>query len=248
MERKRLRVIACNVMWREICYHAALSPNECGLLFMPWGLHEEPDRLRVRLQQEIDATEPGFDAIVLGYGLCSRGVEHIAARETRLVITRGHDCITCFLGSRRRFQEYFESQPGTYWYTPGWIENHTAPGRERFEKIYRQYLDKYGEDNARYLMEIEQDWIRKYTTAAYVDVGIGDTRAYEEYTRRCAEWLKWRFERLEGDARLIQRMVNGDWDDETFLVVEPGHMIEATNDESIMRAVPARDVPDQAVE
>jgi len=31
------------------------------------------------------------------YGLCSKGVEGITAQKTRLVIIKGHDCITCFL-------------------------------------------------------------------------------------------------------------------------------------------------------
>ena len=74
-------------MWREICYYAALSPNAFSLQFMPWGLHTEPDKLRSELQRAIDATEPGFDAILLGYGLCSNGLDAIVARGTKLVIT-----------------------------------------------------------------------------------------------------------------------------------------------------------------
>ena len=237
MNNRQFKIIACNVMWREICYYAALSPNVFYLQFLDWGLHTEPDQLRTELQKAVDATKDGFDAILLGYGLCSKGVEGIVARKTKLVITRGHDCMTCFLGSKDRFREYFDAHPGTYWYTPGWIENHLAPGQERYEKTYLQYLEKYGEDNAQYLMEMEQDWIHNYTTAAYVDLGVGNTAEYEEYTRQCAGWLKWRFDRLEGDARLIRRMVDGNWDSEAFLIVEPGHRIEATNDERIMRSV-----------
>ena len=59
---KHFKVISCNVMWREICYYAALSPNAFTLQFTPWGLHTEPDQLRTELQQAVDATEEGFDA------------------------------------------------------------------------------------------------------------------------------------------------------------------------------------------
>ena len=52
-----------------------------------------------------------------------------------------------------------------------------------------------------------------------------------------SEWLKWRFDRLDGDARLIVRMLNGDWDEKEFLVVEPGHMIKASNQDSILKSV-----------
>jgi hypothetical protein len=237
--KRHYKVIACNVMWREVCYYAALSPHSFRLEFLSWGLHTEPDQLRAALQRSIDATEDGFDAIILGYALCSNGVDCIIARQTRLVITRAHDCMTCFLGSKERYRDYFDANPGTYWYTPGWIENHLAPGQERYEKTYRQYVEKFGEDNAQYLMDMEQDWFRKYTTAAYVDLGVGSTKEHEEYTRRCADWLKWRFDRLEGDAGLIVSMLNGDWSDTDFLIVEPGHMIKASNREDILKSVPS---------
>jgi len=236
--RKHYKVIACNVMWREICHYAALSPHAFRLQFLSWGLHTDPAQLRSELQRAIDATEDGFDAIILGYGLCSNGVEGIASRGTRLVIARGHDCMTCFLGSKERYRDYFAANPGTYWYTPGWIENHLAPGQERYETTYRQYLEKYGEDNAQCLMEMEQGWFLNYTTAAYVDLGVGNTREHEEYTRRCAEWLGWKFERLQGDAALIVRMLNGQWNTEEFLVVEPGHSIKASRQADIVKAVP----------
>ena len=74
-------------------------------------------------------------------------------------------------------------------------------------------------------------------TATYVDLGVGSTEGHEEYTRRCAEWLQWRFERLEGDAGLIVRMLNGEWNDKEFLVVEPGHRIRATNQDDILKSV-----------
>jgi len=236
--RKNYKVISCNVMWREISYYAALSPNAFRLQFLSWGLHTDPDQLRAELQQAVDATEDGFDAIILGYGLCSNGVQGIKARGTKLVITRGHDCITCFLGSKERYREYFDENPGTYWYTPGWIENHLAPGQERYEESYQQYLEQFGEDNAQYLMDMEQDWFRKYTTAAYIDLGVGSTKEHEEYTQDCAEWLKWKFDKIEGDAGLIVRMLNGEWNDKEFLIVEPGHMIKATNQDDILKSVP----------
>ena len=88
-------------------------------------------------------------------------------------------------------------------------------------------------------MEMEQAWFRDYSTAAYVDLRIGDSSEYEEYTRQCAESLEWRFDRLEGDSSLLANFVNGNWDGDSFLIVEPGYMIEATNDESIMTSVPA---------
>jgi hypothetical protein len=235
----KLKVVACNVMWREIAHYASLSPHAFHLEFLDWGLHTEPDKLRDNVQESVDAATDGYDAILLGYGLCSNGLDGIIARDTPLVVVRAHDCITCFLGSKERYRAYFDAHPGTYWYTPGWIENHLAPGEERYDTVLRQYTETYGEENARYLMEMEQDWYRKYTTATYVDLGVGDTAAHEAYTHACAQWLGWEVDRLEGDAGLLTRMLGGAWDDRDFLVVAPGHMIRASNDAGIVKAVRA---------
>jgi hypothetical protein len=238
MKPLNLKIIACNVMWRELCFYAAQSPNRFEFNFLPWGLHIDPNQLRAEVQKAVDATPDTFDAILLGYGLCSKGVEGVSARKTRLVITRGHDCVTCFLGSRTRYREYFDAHPGTYWYTPGWIENHLAPGRDRYEKTFEEYRQKYGDDNAKYLMEMEQDWFNKYSNAAYIDLGMGGDDAGKAYTRQCAEWLRWQYDEIKGDPGLIRRFVGGEWDAGEFLIVEPGHHIEATNDDSIVRSVP----------
>ncbi len=237
MNNKKYKIVSCNVFWRELCYFAAISKNEFEFEFLPWGLHCEPDQLHENVQQAIDNTASGFDAILLGYGLCSKGLENISAKNTKLVITRGHDCITHFLGSKQKYRKYFDSNPGTYWYTPGWIENHLPPGKDRYDANYNEYLEKYGEDNAQYLMDMEQNWFNEYSTAAYVDLGVGDSGGYEKYTRDCATYLKWNYDRLDGDSTLIENFVAGNWDEETFLIVEPGHMIEATNDENIMRSI-----------
>jgi len=234
-------------MWRELCYYASLSQNKFDFKFLPYGLHGDPNQLRKEVQQAVDETPAGFDAILLGYGLCSKGVEGVSAVTTRLVITRGHDCMTCFLGSKTRYREYFDAHPGTYWYTPGWIENHLAPGKDRYEWTYRHYVEKYGEEDAQYLMEMEQGWFQEYSNAAYVDMGIGNFEKHKAYTQQCAEWLKWRYDEIQGDGSLFRRFVDGIWDSNEFLMVEPGYFVEATNDENIFRAAP-RKPSDQTLE
>ncbi len=237
MKNIKYKIISCKVMWRELCYFASKSKNSFDFQFLPYGLHGEPKELHKEVQKAIDQTEDDYDAILLGYGLCSNGLENIIARDIKLVIAKGHDCITHFLGSKEKYKEYFDANPGTYWYSPGWIENHIPPSKERYELNYKDYLEKYGEDNAQYLMEIEQKWFNEYTTAAYIDLGVGNTTEYEKYTKECAKYLEWKYDRLEGDSSLIKNFVNGIWDKDSFLIVEPGYMIKATNDENILKIV-----------
>jgi hypothetical protein len=233
---KKYYLIACNVLWRELCYFGSLSQNSITFHFLKQGLHNTPDLLRTRLQEAIDDVpeDEGYSAVLIGYGLCSKGIEGIISGKIPLVFMRGHDCITFFLGSKERYREIAEKSPGTYWYSPGWIETAFTPGKENYESMLRSYIEKYGEDNARYLMEIEQGWLKKYTTAAYVDTGFFDSERYREYTRECAEWLGLRYEEISGSARLITNFIDGFWDNEDFLIVQPGERVASSNDERVI--------------
>jgi hypothetical protein len=80
----------------------------------------------------------------------------LTSRRLPLVIPRGHDCVTLLIGSKERYREYFDTHRGIYWYSSGWIERTLQPGRERYELTRRHYMETYGEDNAEFLMEMEQ--------------------------------------------------------------------------------------------
>ena len=233
-----LAVITCAVLEDEIGHFAARSPRVRRVEMLEQGLHNEPDRLRVELQRAVDAVEadPRIGAIVLGYGLCSRGVEGVTTRRCRLVVARAHDCITLLLGSKQRYADYVARHPGTYWYSPGWNRHHLPPGPERYERYYEQYRRKYGEDNAQFLMEAEQQWFTTYSRATYVDLTVGATDEDVAYTRRCADWLKWEFDRVAGDPALIEALLGGEWDADRFCVLQPGQTVRMTADERVIEA------------
>ena len=232
----RYHLIACHVLWRELCHFASLSPHVFTFNFVKQGLHNTPELLKVQLQKAVDEAPEECDAVLLGYGLCSNGAAGVVARTKPLVIPRAHDCITFFLGSKERYREYFDAHPGTYWYTPGWIECSLQPGLDRYNFLRRDYVEKYGEDNADYLMEMEQGWMKEYSNAAYIDLGFSDTVRFKEYTRECAQWLGWKTDELQGDSRMIQAFVGGEWDSDRFLIVEPGQTIVASHDAMVIKA------------
>jgi len=235
----KYHLISCHVLWRELCHFASVSSNVFTMEFLEQGLHNTPDLLRVRLQDAVDRANPEAEAILLGYGLCSNGVMGVVARDKPLVVVRAHDCVTFLLGSKERYREYFDSHPGTYWYSPGWIETSTMPGAERYDAALKQYIEIYGQENAEYLMQMEQGWLHHYSNAAYVDLGFGETEGYKTYTREAAEWLHWQCEFLEGDPRLVRNLLEGHWDSADFLVVQPGYQIVPSHDELVITAVPA---------
>ena len=226
----RLQFIVCKVMRREAYYCAARSPNEVEVVLIAQGLHDEPDKLRAAVQDALGRTEDlqglKYDALLLGYGLCSNGIAGLSA-EIPVVVPRGHDCMTLLLGSKEKYKEYFESHRGVYWYSGGWIETNSMPGRDRYEKTLTEYEQKYGKDNAQYLMEQEQNWMKEYEWATYIDWGFANAEKEKEYTKQCAEYLGWKYDEIKGDPGLMQRLVDGQWNEEEFLVVKPGERIEA---------------------
>jgi hypothetical protein len=227
------------VLEDEVRAFAAGLPHITDLAFLPQGLHNEPRRLNASVAAAVAGIEAGgrAEAIALVYGVCSRGIEAIPLRRCRLVVPRAHDCITLFLGSKERYQRFQQENPAIYWYSPGWNKCHAAPGPDRFARLRADFLKKFPEDEADYLIEMERELHAHYTTAAYVDVGIGDAAANIAYTRRCACWMGWDFQRVQGDPRLLRDLLAGHWDDDRFLVVQPRQFVRLSIDDRVIKAV-----------
>ena len=217
-------------MQREAYLCASRSKNIVDIVLMAQGLHDTPDILRSEVQKELDkTTDPAgkpYDGILLGYCLCSNGITGLHS-DIPVIVARGHDCMTLLLGSRRTYQNYFDTHKGVYWYSIGWIEqcNTPMPGRERFETILAIYKEKYGVDNAEYLMEMEQGWIKEYKRAVFIDWELPGTEEAKAYTKQCADYLNWDYDEIKGDPSLMQRLLDGGWETGDFLIVDPGHTI-----------------------
>ena len=247
----RLYAIACDVVARPVYLCAARSPHVVDIVLFKRGLHNEPVTLRARLQEAIDAAEPGYDAIVLGYGLCGGATAGIEARDVRIVLPRAHDCITLFLGARERYEAEVRDTPATYWYVADQLERNDGyragagmglgvggDSDEDMEAIHAEYVAKYGEDNADYLMEVMGAWKTHYQRAAFVALNVIDESASEAYARDQADRRGWAFESVEGNMVLLRKLIDGDWADD-MLVLEPGERLAMSYDADVVKAVPA---------
>jgi hypothetical protein len=235
----KLKCLACEALARIAYICAAHSPHVVDVELYRIGLHSDPDDLRTRLQARIDAlSEEAYDAIVMAYGLCGKATAGLVARETPLVLPRAHDCITLYLGSRERYGEQFRTNPGTYWYTLDYRERAQgtmslgAEAETQTQEMYQEYVRRYGEDNAAYLMEVLGAWQQHYDRAAFIDMGVGDSAEVEAQTRADAARRGWTFERMAGDLILIRRLLQGEWDDD-FLILGPGQCVVMTADERV---------------
>lgn len=224
----RYKFIVCKVLQKEAYFCAARSKNCVDIELMPQGLHEYPDQLRDKVQEVLEQTTDSngrpYDAMLLGYGLCSNGIVGLRT-GTDIVIPRAHDCITLLLGSKEKYKEYFDSHRGVYWYSPGWIEFGTQPGKERYQTLLKEYKERYGDENAEYLIQTERNSMKEYSYAAYVDWGLPGSDEYQRFAKESARFMKWKYDCVKGDPDLVQRLVDGRWNAEDFLIVKPGQTI-----------------------
>jgi hypothetical protein len=180
----RLKLISCEVLFREMCHACAHSPHQVDLEFLPKGLHDLGGKpMAAKIQEAVDRTPEGaYEAILLGYALCGNGLDGLQARHTPLVLPRAHDCIALLMGSHERYQAYFERNPGTYYRSTGWLERgkglqqltHNTMG---FDESLEAMIGKYGEDNGRYLFEEMTRYRAQYRKLTFIETGSRRTES-----------------------------------------------------------------------
>jgi len=237
----RLKLISCEVLYREMCFTVARSPHQVDVEFLPKGLHDlGSDRMRRTLQECVDRVDPRqFDAVLMGYALCGNGLVGLSARTVPIVIPRAHDCIALLMGSRQKYQEYFDANPGVYFRSTGWLErggnleqvfhDRTGVGHSLPELILQ-----YGEDNGRYLYEQLTAYKRTYRQITFIETGLEAGGTFEQSAREEAAQKTWKFEKVSGSLRLFEKLVSGDWPDDDFLLVRPGWRVTPRYDERIL--------------
>jgi hypothetical protein len=238
----RLLLLGCGLLLREFCDAIVRSPHQIDAQFLPAGAHDQgAENMRHRLQAAIDAADPKYDAIVLGYALCGNGLAGLRARKVQLVVPRAHDCITLLMGSRSKFQKYFDATPGVYYRSVGWVEH----GEELQQQIaglnidcdHNALIERFGETNGQYLFEEYTKYLHTYRQLTYIETGLEPDGSFLQRAQAEAAAKNWSFSKLTGDLTLFRRLLSGEWDAD-FLVVPPGSRIDPTYDHEIVKAVP----------
>jgi hypothetical protein len=245
-----LLAITCDILLRPAYFFAARSPHIVEVVNLSAALHAEPATLGQRIQAQIDAAGPEIDAIVLGYGLCGGATAGLRARDVPVVLARAHDCVTIFLGDRERYRAEHESTPGTYWYVQdqmdrgndlkGWLLGDAARAEDA-AATHADYVARFGEENAAYLMEVLGEWRTRYERGVFLDTGLAPADDAAERARDETERRGWRFERMLADLKLVRQLLYGEWGDE-FQILQPGERLEMSYDEGVVRAVPATEL------
>ncbi|MFN7932116.1 MAG: DUF1638 domain-containing protein [Bryobacteraceae bacterium] len=235
----RFQLISCEVLFREMCDAVAHSPHQVDVQFLSKGLHDLGGKaMRVELQKRIDGAG-ACDAVLLGYALCGNGLHGLEARTVPLVAPRAHDCIALLMGSRELYAEYFDANPGTYFRSTGWLERgrglqQLSMGKNPIGTTLSELVERYGEENGRYLFEEFTRYQQHYRQLTYIESGLEPDGHFEAQARAEAEERSWNFSKVQGDLAWLRRLVNGDWPEHDFLVVPPGGRMVASFDEQII--------------
>ncbi len=177
-------------------------------------------KLKDTVQDAIDSI-PQSSLVLLGYGLCGNGLHGIHARNNVLLIPRVDDCIAILLGSYEAYRNQFDSTPGTYYLSKGWLESGSNPLME-----YNKYLPKYGPDTTMFLMDKQY---QHYKRLVFVAHEIQDLDKYRpkamDVASFCERWGM-EYEEILGSDQYVRRLVEVssalDLANEDFIVVPPG--------------------------
>jgi hypothetical protein len=215
--------IACRVFENVLEQYL---PEELAnrITFLDYGLHEVPRNLKKALQEQIDRIEQA-SLIVLGYGLCGNGLHGIKAGQHTLLVPRTDDCIGIFYGSYAAYREQFETTPGTYYLSKGWLESGSNPLDE-----HRKYVEKYGQSQADWIMDQQ---FQHYVRLAFVAHQQADLEEYRpkalEVAKFCQRWGM-RYEEILGSDAYIRRLLEVAMDlgkaGDDFVVVYPNGALE----------------------
>lgn len=245
------KLLGCKMLEREIASVAFCTDNVIDVTTLQLQLHETPKLLQKALQEEIDqidanqhrysnnTNERDYDAILLGYGLCSNAVTGLSSKKYPLVIPKAHDCVTMLMGSKEQYMDYYMKHPGTFYYSPGFAEFTRFNDEEQRQRRYELFLakSKGNEKRAKRMMEIEDAYTSSYKQVTYIDWPTIQIPRYKASAQALAQEKSWSYEDFQGSNCLLMQLVNGDWPEEDFLIVPPGHHAEPSFDENVLKEV-----------
>ncbi len=214
MSQKAVKIIACASVIEEML---PFLPAHIEYKEVEPGLHINADKLRNSIQAIIDDSSEEFENIVLGFGLCSMAAVGLKALRSRLIVPRVDDCIGLFLGSQESYKNQLEKEHGTYFLSKGWIE----AGVTLIEE-FKQVEERMGKEAADI---IKDRMLKGYTRLAFIDMGHIDQDGYRAFSKKAAGELGLRYDEIRGTDRLIKRMIFGPWDENKFIIKQPGEKI-----------------------
>ena len=244
-----IKFICCDVFARIACDLVSKSPHIIDLEFVPMLSHIHPEELNQKIRERIGtiSTESNraYDALILGFGLCGNAIIGLSS-DVQMVIPRAHDCCTLHMGSKENFAHCFGNRLSTRWCSTGYFERTATAGsgypntdqlaNYKTSAEYMGYVEQYDEETADYLWETLHPAIES-NEAVYIKIDGFEYSDSEANYRSLMDKLDVDLAVVDGDVSLLRSLVNGEWDDDRFLIVPPGMKIAGVYDmDEVIRA------------
>ncbi len=205
-------IIACKILQNELEMAVDLAGKEYPIIWIDADYHNDPEKLRTRLQSEIDRLK-NVDNILFSYGCCGNGLVGLKATTANLIIPKTDDCISMLLS---RPAERAERPKDTYFLTKGWLDS--------AENIINEYLytvKKYGLKRAKRLYKI---MLKHYNNLMLIDTGAYKLKEALPKAEDFAEKTDLKLIIKKGNLWLLQKLLTGPHDN-NFCVIPKGSTV-----------------------
>lgn len=189
-----------------------------SIIWIDSQLHNVPEKLRMRLQGEIDNVEQASNILLL-FGCCGSGTVGLTSRNCKIICPKVDDCFSLYMGGNERRKNLHKSVY-TYFFTKTYIENKLSLWHE-IERV----KEKYGDKNAKKIINM---MIGKYEYIRVIDTGSYDINDILHKTTKIASEHNMEHEIIKGDLTILYKALQGIWD-EDFIKVDSNQTIKFTD-------------------
>lgn len=209
-------VIACETLRDEL----TLASNKTGcqhtVIWVESDYHIDPDKLRSKLQEEIDALE-NVDGILFAYGCCGNGLVGLRASSADLIIPKTDDCISMVLSQPgKKYQRHKQ----TYFLTKGWMESSKSIVNE-----YWHAMERYGEKRAKRLFEL---MLKHYNYLMLIDTGAYNLNECLSKAQELAGNTNLELKVEKGSTWFMEKLLTGPHD-EDFCIIPKGGVVNISH-------------------
>jgi hypothetical protein len=204
-------VIACETLRDEFQYVLEKIHRELPVIWIESGLHNRPEKLRLRLQEALDTVGCGGTVYLL-FGVCGNATLGLKTGSFRLVMPKVDDCISLLIGSPKKRAD-FAAEHAAYYLTGGWMR-----GERNLLAEYQHSLKRFGKEKAEY---IKKTLFGHYKTLALLDTGAYPIDKLMAETKILADTLGVERMAVPAATCYIEEFLRGPWPPDRYVVKEP---------------------------
>ncbi|NLI92643.1 MAG: DUF1638 domain-containing protein [Peptococcaceae bacterium] len=211
-------IICCENLKYELIKTLKKSGSSIPVIWISSDYHINSDRLREKLQQEIDQLQD-FEKILLGFGCCGNSVIGLTATTADLVIPKAHDCIEILLSRRNK---KFKRRASTYFLSKGWLQSDKGIIQE-----HKRLVERYGEVKAKNILKI---MLNQYYSLMFIDSGVSDKAELDRLLKTSEQFAAAANLELmveKGGYWLLKALVQGLFEKD-FIIIKKGETVPMT--------------------